>query len=70
MRPASITSCALMIRFGKQAFSPCQAAAVEGGLLDPGQLSMTIKMSTSAGKPTLLELTTAAAFDAEATALP
>ena len=54
-----------MMRFGKQAFWPSQAAAVEGGLLDPGQLSMAIKMPTSAGKTTLLELVTAAALDAD-----
>ena len=54
-----------MQRFGKQAFWPSQAAAVEGGLLDPGHLSMAIKMPTSAGKTTLVELVTADALDAD-----
>jgi DEAD/DEAH box helicase len=54
-----------MQRFGKQAFWPSQAAAVEGGLLDPGHLSMAIKMPTSAGKTTLVELVTAHALDAD-----
>ena len=54
-----------MQRFGKQAFWPSQAAAIEGGLLDPGHLSMAIKMPTSAGKTTLVELVTADALDTD-----
>ena len=61
----SIMSCARCMRFGKQAFWPSQAAAIEGGLLDPGHLSMAIKMPTSAGKTTLVELVTADALDTD-----
>jgi replicative superfamily II helicase len=54
-----------MLRFGKRAFWPSQSAAIEGGLLDRGHPSMAIKMPTSAGKTTLIELVAADALDAE-----
>ena len=54
-----------MMRFGKQAFWPSQSAAIQGGLLDRGHPSMAIKMPTSAGKTTLVELVCADALDAD-----
>lgn len=54
-----------MMRFGKQAFWPSQAAAIQGGLLDRGHPSMAIKMPTSAGKTALVELVCADALDAD-----
>jgi DEAD/DEAH box helicase len=54
-----------MLRYGKQAFWPLQAAAIHGGLLDRAHLSMAIKMPTSAGKTTLVELVSADALDAD-----
>jgi hypothetical protein len=54
-----------MLRFGKQAFWPSQSAAIQGGLLDRGHPSMAIKMPTSAGKTTLVELVTADALDTD-----
>ena len=54
-----------MMRFGKQAFWPSQSAAIQGGLLDRGHPSMAIKMPTSAGKTTLIELVCADALDAD-----
>jgi superfamily II DNA/RNA helicase len=54
-----------MTRFGKQAFWPSQSAAIQGGLLDRGHPSMAIKMPTSAGKTTLVELVCADALDAD-----
>lgn len=52
-----------MRRIGRHAFWPSQAAAVRGGLLDPGQRSLAIKMPTSAGKTTLMELVAADTID-------
>ena len=54
-----------MMRFGKQAFWPSQSAAIQGGLLDRGHPSMAIKMPTSAGKTTLVELVCADALDVD-----
>ncbi len=54
---------AQMRRFGRHAFWPSQAAAVRGGLLDRAQRSLAIKMPTSAGKTTLMQLVAADAFD-------
>jgi replicative superfamily II helicase len=45
-----------MLQFGKRAFWPSQAAAIEGGLFDRAHPSMAIKMPTSAGKTKLIEL--------------
>jgi hypothetical protein len=54
-----------MMRFGKQAFWPSRSAAIQGGLLGRGHPSMAIKMLTSAGKTTLVELVCADAVDAD-----
>jgi superfamily II DNA/RNA helicase len=54
---------AQMRRFGRHAFWPSQAAAVRGGLLDPGQRSLAIKMPTSAGKTILVQLVAADTLD-------
>jgi len=54
---------AQMRRFGRHAFWPSQAAAVRGGLFDGGQRSLAIKMPTSAGKTTLMQLVAADALD-------
>lgn len=54
-----------MLGFGKRAFWPSQAAAIEGGLLDRDHPSMAIKMPTSAGKTMLIELVIADALDSE-----
>ncbi len=53
-----------MLRYGKRAFWPSQAKAIEGGLLDRNHPSMAIKMPTSAGKTKLIELMSADALDA------
>lgn len=50
-------------RFGRHALWPSQAAAVRGGLLDHSQRSMAIKMPTSAGKTTLMQLVVADTLD-------
>lgn len=50
-------------QYGKHALWPSQAAAVQGGLLDRGQGSVAIKMPTSAGKTTLIELVVADELD-------
>lgn len=52
-----------MRRIGRHAFWPSQADAVRGGLLDPAQRSLAIKMPTSAGKTTLMELVAADSID-------
>lgn len=52
-----------MRRIGRHAFWPSQADAVRGGLLDPAQSSLAIKMPTSAGKTTLMELVAAHTID-------
>ncbi|MDV8000456.1 DEAD/DEAH box helicase [Rhodococcus sp. IEGM 1408] len=52
-----------MRRIGRHAFWPSQADAVRGGLLDPAQRSLAIKMPTSAGKTTLMELVAADTID-------
>lgn len=52
-----------MRQIGRHAFWPSQADAVRGGLLDPAQRSVAIKMPTSAGKTTLMELVTADTID-------
>lgn len=52
-----------MRRFGKHAFWPSQAAAVQGGLFDAQQMSLAIQMPTSAGKTTLMQLVTAHTLD-------
>lgn len=52
-----------MRRIGRHAFWPSQADAVRGGLLDPAQRSLAIKMPTSAGKTTLMELVAAHTID-------
>lgn len=52
-----------MRRIGRHAFWPSQADAVRGGLLDQAQRSLAIKMPTSAGKTTLIELVAAATID-------
>lgn len=54
---------ATMTRYGRHALWPSQAAAVNGGLLDPGQQSLTIQMPTSAGKTTLMQLLAAHTLD-------
>lgn len=54
-----------MLRFGKYAFWPSQSAAIQGGLLDRAHPAMAIKMPTSAGKTTLVELVTADALDTD-----
>jgi hypothetical protein len=50
-------------RIGRYALWPSQAQAVRGGLLDPGLQSLAIRMPTSAGKTTLIELLVAQALD-------
>jgi superfamily II DNA/RNA helicase len=50
-------------QYGKHALWPSQAAAVQGGLLDRGQGSVAIKMPTSAGKTTLMDLVIADELD-------
>lgn len=50
-------------RIGRYALWPSQAQAVRGGLLDPGLPSLAIRMPTSAGKTTLIELLVAQALD-------
>lgn len=52
-----------MRQFGRHAFWPSQADAVRGGLLDPAQRSLAIKMPTSAGKTTLMQLVAADTVD-------
>jgi replicative superfamily II helicase len=52
-----------MRQLGRQAFWPSQAHAVRGGLVDPAQRSLAIKMPTSAGKTTLMQLVAADAID-------
>ncbi|WP_298804553.1 DEAD/DEAH box helicase [uncultured Pseudokineococcus sp.] len=52
-----------MRQFGRHAFWPSQAEAVRGGLLDPAQHSLAIKMPTSAGKTTLMQLVAAHNID-------
>lgn len=52
-----------MRQIGRHAFWPSQADAVRGGLLDPAQRSLAIKMPTSAGKTTLMELVAADTID-------
>lgn len=52
-----------MRQYGKHALWPSQAAAVQGGLLDRGQGSVVIKMPTSAGKTTLMDLVVADELD-------
>lgn len=52
-----------MRQIGRHALWPSQADAVRGGLLDPAQRSIAIKMPTSAGKTTLMELVTADTID-------
>lgn len=52
-----------MRRIGRHAFWPSQADAVRGGLLDTAQPSLAIKMPTSAGKTTLMELVAADTID-------
>ncbi|CCH75322.1 hypothetical protein BN11_640003 [Nostocoides australiense Ben110] len=54
---------ARMRQIGRHAFWPSQADAVRGGLLDPAQRSLAIKMPTSAGKTTLMQLVAADAVD-------
>jgi hypothetical protein len=54
---------ARMRQFGRHAFWPSQADAVRGGLLDPAQRSLAIKMPTSAGKTALMQLVTADTID-------
>ena len=50
-------------RIGRYALWPSQAQAVRGGLLDPRLPSLAIRMPTSAGKTTLIELLVAQALD-------
>lgn len=52
-----------MRQVGRHAFWPSQAEAVRGGLLDPAQRSLAIKMPTSAGKTTLMQLAAAHSID-------
>lgn len=52
-----------MRQIGRHALWPSQADAVRGGLLDPAQRSLAIKMPTSAGKTTLMELVAADTID-------
>lgn len=52
-----------MRQLGRHAFWPSQADAVRGGLLDPAQRSLAVKMPTSAGKTTLMQLVAADAID-------
>lgn len=52
-----------MRQIGRHAFWPSQADAVRGGLLDAEQRSLAIKMPTSAGKTTLMELVIADTLD-------
>nr|WP_232530961.1 DEAD/DEAH box helicase [Microlunatus antarcticus] len=52
-----------MRRYGRHAFWPSQAEAVRGGLLDPAQRSLAVKMPTSAGKTTLMQLVAADTID-------
>ncbi|SEQ74537.1 Replicative superfamily II helicase [Microlunatus flavus] len=52
-----------MRRYGRHAFWPSQAEALRGGLLDPTQRSLAIKMPTSAGKTTLMQLVAADTID-------
>ncbi|MFD4008782.1 DEAD/DEAH box helicase [Brachybacterium paraconglomeratum] len=54
---------AQMRQVGRHAFWPSQAEAVRGGLLDPAQRSLAIKMPTSAGKTTLMQLVAAHSID-------
>lgn len=54
---------ARMRQFGRHALWPSQADAVRGGLLDPAQRSLAIKMPTSAGKTTLMQLVAADTID-------
>lgn len=54
---------AQMRRFGRHALWPSQADALRGGLLDPGQRSLAIKMPTSAGKTLLMQLVVADTMD-------
>lgn len=54
---------AQMRRFGRHALWPSQADAIRGGLLDPGQRSLAIKMPTSAGKTLLMQLVVADTID-------
>jgi len=54
-----------MLRYGRQAFWPSQSAAIHGGLLDRAPTSMAIKMPTSAGKTTLVELVSADSLDVD-----
>lgn len=54
---------ARMRQFGRHAFWPSQADAIRGGLLDPAQRSLAIKMPTSAGKTTLMQLVAADTID-------
>lgn len=54
---------ARMRQFGRHALWPSQADAVRGGLLDPMQRSLAIKMPTSAGKTTLMQLVAAQSID-------
>lgn len=52
-----------LTKYGKHALWPSQAAAVQGGLLDREQKSLAIKMPTSAGKTTLMQLLVADELD-------
>lgn len=52
-----------LTKYGKHALWPSQAAAVQGGLLDREQKSLAIKMPTSAGKTTLMQLLVAHELD-------
>lgn len=52
-----------MRRYGRHAFWPSQAEALRGGLLDPAQRSLAVKMPTSAGKTTLMQLVAADTID-------
>lgn len=54
---------AQMRRFGRHALWPSQADAIRGGLLDPEQRSLAIKMPTSAGKTLLMQLVIADTID-------
>ncbi|MGH2392344.1 MAG: DEAD/DEAH box helicase, partial [Candidatus Limnocylindria bacterium] len=54
---------ARMQRIGHHALWPSQAAAISSGLLDRSHPSLAIKMPTSAGKTTLIELVVADALD-------
>lgn len=54
---------AQMRHYGRHALWPSQADALRGGLLDPGQRSLAIKMPTSAGKTLLMQLVVADTMD-------